>query len=154
MNNQNNRAQVIQFLNNNNNQELTNAINDFNTAHNDINTLVNAIVECCEGNNIAYNDIANNVHVITEYLQNDDMVLSGDESLDSDIQPRINVQNIQPNIQPAVNVQQNVQPNVVQQNVVQPIANIQQNNIQPRQSRRLQGLAPQNNGLPQNGRSM
>lgn len=82
---------------------------------------------------------------IADYLANDDMLLSGDESLDSDIQPRINVQNIQPNVQPVVNIQQNV---------VQPIANIQQNNIQPRQSRRLQGLAPQNNGLPQNGRSM
>ena len=139
MNNQNNRAQVIQFLNNNNNQELANAIIDFNTEYNNPDTLVRAIVECCEMNNIAFNNIANNVHVITEYLQNDDMLLSADASLDSDIQPRINVQNIQQNIQPAVNVQPNIQP----------IAN-----IQPRQSRRLQGLAPENNGLPQNGRSM
>ena len=59
-------------------------------------------------NNIAYNDIGNNVHVIAEFLQNDDMLLSADESLDSDMQPRINVQNIQPNIQPAVNVQQSI----------------------------------------------
>ena len=151
MNNQNNIAQVIQFLNNNNNQELANAILDFDTAHNNLDTLVRAIVDCCEMNNIAFNNIANNVHVITEYLQNDDMVLSADESLDSDMQPRINVQNIQPNIQPAVNVQQNVVQPIA--NVVQQAVNIQPN-IQPRQSRRLQGLAPENNGLPQNGRSM
>ena len=129
MNNQNNIAQVaqvttaqaLQFINDSLNprhqyfdQELANAILDFNTAHNNLDTLVRAIIEGCEMNNIAFNNIANNVQVIAEFLQNDDMLLSADESLDSDMQPRINVQNIQPNIQPAVNVQQNV---------VQPIAN-------------------------------
>lgn len=56
MNNQNNRAQVIQFLNNNNNQELTNAINDFNQGNNErgINDhVVNSIIEYCTLNNVA-----------------------------------------------------------------------------------------------------